>query len=87
MEGDQWPGEWLRGVLGVCVLRILLDGPSYGYAITQRLGGSLSPAFFFAESASFYDFAACGGLNGYSGLLFTRLRLFRDSSVGRAGDC
>lgn len=38
MESDQWPSEWLRGVLGVCVLRILLDGPSYGYAITQRLG-------------------------------------------------
>ncbi|MFX0537839.1 PadR family transcriptional regulator [Ornithinimicrobium sp. Y1847] len=38
MNTEQWPSEWLRGVLGVCVLRILLDGPSYGYAITQRLG-------------------------------------------------
>ncbi len=32
-----WPAEWLRGVLEVCVLRILADGPSYGYAITKRL--------------------------------------------------
>jgi len=34
----EWPSEWLRGVLEVCVLRILTDGPSYGYAITQALG-------------------------------------------------
>lgn len=34
----EWPSEWLRGVLEVCVLRILRDGPSYGYAITQALG-------------------------------------------------
>lgn len=52
MNTDTWPGEWLRGVLAVCVLRVLLDGPSYGYAITQRLseagmgavkGGTLYP--------------------------------------------
>ena len=42
---------------------------------------------FFAKSASFCQSAACGGLNRFSGLLFTRLQLFRDSSVGRAGDC
>lgn len=40
MDEQHWPSEWLRGVLGVCVLRVLLDGPSYGYAITQRLSGA-----------------------------------------------
>lgn len=40
MDEERWPGEWLRGVLGVCVLRVLLDGPSYGYEITQRLAAS-----------------------------------------------
>lgn len=40
MGDDHWPGEWLRGVLGVCVMRVLLEGPSYGYAITQRLGAA-----------------------------------------------
>lgn len=40
MTAHPWPSEWLRGVLGVCVLRILLDGPSYGYAITQRLAAT-----------------------------------------------
>lgn len=35
-----WPSEWLRGVLEVCVMRVLLDGPSYGYALTQALSGA-----------------------------------------------
>lgn len=52
MELNTWPSEWLRGVLEVCVLRVLLDGPSYGYALTQSLaanglgevkGGTLYP--------------------------------------------
>lgn len=60
MNTEQWPSEWLRGVLGVCVLRILLDGPSYGYAITQRLdeaglgavkGGTLYPLLGRLEDA------------------------------------
>ncbi len=67
---------------GMCSC-LLLETPT----ITQRLGGSFAPAFFLRISASFYDSAACWGLNRISGLLFTRLRLFRDSSVGRAGDC
>ncbi|PWB97214.1 PadR family transcriptional regulator [Salinibacterium hongtaonis] len=60
MTSQEWPGEWLRGVLGVCVLRALLDGPSYGYAITQRLataglgdvkGGTLYPLLGRLEEA------------------------------------
>lgn len=60
MEEEHWPREWLRGVLGVCVLRVLLDGPSYGYAITQRLaesglgtvkGGTLYPLLGRLEEA------------------------------------
>ena len=47
-----WPSEWLRGALEVCVLRILAEGPTYGYAISARLaqegigtvkGGTLYP--------------------------------------------
>jgi PadR family transcriptional regulator, regulatory protein PadR len=47
-----WPGEWLRGVLSLCALRVLADGPTYGYDIAQRLataglgeikGGTLYP--------------------------------------------
>ncbi|MFE4465328.1 PadR family transcriptional regulator [Oerskovia sp. NPDC056781] len=52
MSEHIWPSEWLRGVLDVCVLRILADGPTYGYAIAARLadgglgvikGGTLYP--------------------------------------------
>jgi len=46
------PSEWLRGVLELCVLRVIAEGPTYGYAIAARLaaagfgdvkGGTLYP--------------------------------------------
>src|SRR5918998_720734 len=49
---DQWPGEWLRGVLSLCVLAVVAEAPTYGYAVAQRLqeaglgtikGGTLYP--------------------------------------------
>lgn len=49
---QEWPGEWMRGVLELCVLRVLADGPTYGYEIATRLaagglgtvkGGTLYP--------------------------------------------
>lgn len=53
MDGRvEWPSEWLRGVLDLCVLRCFADGPSYGYAVATRLeaaglgavkGGTLYP--------------------------------------------
>lgn len=55
-----WPPEWLRGVLEVCALRILVDGPTYGYAIATRLeeaglgkvkGGTLYPLLGRMEQA------------------------------------
>ena len=36
MTADPWPGEWLRGVLDVCVLAVLAEGTTYGYAISRR---------------------------------------------------
>ncbi len=59
-----WPGDWLRGVLGVCVLRVLADGPTYGYAISTRLeregigavkGGTLYPLLSRFEAAGLVD--------------------------------
>lgn len=56
----EWPSEWLRGVLGVCVLRVLSDGPTYGYAISAALaegglgtlkGGTLYPLLKRLEDA------------------------------------
>lgn len=49
---QEWPAEWLRGVLELCVLRLLADGPTYGYELAARLtqaglghikGGTLYP--------------------------------------------
>lgn len=63
-DEQTWPSEWLRGVLEVCVLRILLEGPSYGYAITQSLsraglgdvkGGTLYPLLGRLEAAGHVD--------------------------------
>ena len=52
MTSDAPPSEWLRGVLELCVLRVMAEGPTYGYAIAADLaaagfgdikGGTLYP--------------------------------------------
>ncbi len=52
MEEQQWPAEWMRGVLSLCVLALVADEETYGYAVAQRLkaaglgtvkGGTLYP--------------------------------------------
>ena len=58
--GAPWPGEWLRGLMEVCVLRVIADGPTYGYAIATALeraglgspkGGTLYPLLGRCEQA------------------------------------
>lgn len=53
MDDERWPTEWLRGVLSLCVLAVVAEGETYGYAVAQRLqtaglgvikGGTLYPA-------------------------------------------
>ncbi|GMA18275.1 PadR family transcriptional regulator [Arsenicicoccus piscis] len=60
MTATTWPSEWLRGVLELAVLRVLADGPTYGYAIGVRLdesgfgalkGGTLYPLLSRLEQA------------------------------------
>jgi len=62
--GPPWPGEWLRGVLSLCTLRVLADGPTYGYDIAQRLadaglgdikGGTLYPLLGRLHAAGLLD--------------------------------
>lgn len=52
MTNEGWPGEWLRGVLPLCILAVIAEEDMHGYAITQRLstaglgtvkGGTLYP--------------------------------------------
>lgn len=40
MEPQQWPGEWMRGVLSLCVLAVVAEEETYGYAVAQRLQGA-----------------------------------------------
>ena len=57
-----WPGDWLRGVLEMAVLRVLANEPSsYGYAISVALdrnglgtvkGGTLYPLLARLEQAA-----------------------------------
>lgn len=60
MSESPWPSEWLRGVLEACVLRVLDDGATYGYALAERLdelglgrlkGGTLYPLLGRMEAA------------------------------------
>jgi PadR family transcriptional regulator, regulatory protein PadR len=62
MQNDGWPAEWMRGVLGLCVLKSLEPGPTYGYAIAAALeaaglgtvkGGTLYPLLTRLETAGF----------------------------------
>src|SRR5690554_7022403 len=64
MSTEGWPSEWLRGVLELCVLRLLADGPTYGYAIATRLadsglgelkGGTLYPLLGRLETAGLVE--------------------------------
>jgi PadR family transcriptional regulator, regulatory protein PadR len=40
MDEQRWPGEWMRGVLSLCVLALVAEGETYGYAVAQRLEGA-----------------------------------------------
>jgi PadR family transcriptional regulator PadR len=89
-----WPGDWLRGVLEVCVLRVLADGPTYGYAIATRLseaglgalkGGTLYPLLARFEAAGLVAVEWRAGDGGpgrkYYALTDDGRRVWRDQAV------
>jgi PadR family transcriptional regulator, regulatory protein PadR len=54
----EWPAQWLRGVLELCVLALVCERETYGYAIAQSLqeaglgrikGGTLYPILLRLE--------------------------------------
>jgi PadR family transcriptional regulator PadR len=55
---DEWPAQWLRGVLELCVLGLVCEQETYGYAIAHDLqraglgrikGGTLYPILLRLE--------------------------------------
>jgi PadR family transcriptional regulator PadR len=61
MVAGAFPADWLRGTLDLCILGVLAEDPSYGYAITQRLqaaglgvikGGTLYPLLARLQTAA-----------------------------------
>ncbi|WP_327034930.1 PadR family transcriptional regulator [Micromonospora ureilytica] len=36
-DEPQWPAQWMRGVLELCVLALVGENETYGYEIVQRL--------------------------------------------------
>ena len=80
MDEARWPSEWLRGVLELCVLGVLADGPTYGYAIGQRLesaglgpvkGGTLYPLLARLEADALVESAWHAGDGGPGRKYFT----------------
>lgn len=71
--GSEWPAEWMRGVLEVCVLAVLDGGPTYGYAISASLeqaglgvvkGGTLYPLLGRLEAAGLVEVQWRAGESG-----------------------
>jgi PadR family transcriptional regulator, regulatory protein PadR len=80
MAEVRWPGDWLRGVLELCVLGALDGGPTYGYAIAQRLeqaglgtvkGGTLYPLLARLEAERLVKSAWHAGDGGPGRKYFT----------------
>ncbi|KQR10287.1 PadR family transcriptional regulator [Cellulomonas sp. Leaf334] len=98
MSTDPWPSEWLRGVLDVCVLAVLAEGATYGYAISARLdevglgavkGGTLYPLLVRLEQADLVTTQWRPGVGGPGRKYFAltpagRAELARRGSAWRA---
>lgn len=73
MSEDEWPSDWLRGVLSVAVLAVIDREPTYGYAIAAALedagfgavkGGTLYPLLTRLQTAGLVAVAWRTGASG-----------------------
>lgn len=83
----QWPGEWMRGVLSLCVLGVVARGRTYGYAIAAELaqaglgsvkGGTLYPILTRLEADGFVESVWGAGESGPG------RKFFQATAAGRA---
>ncbi len=87
MDPTSPPAEWLRGFLSLAVLRVMADGPSYGYAINTQLseagvgeikGGTLYPLLARLEAAALVTSSWQAGDGGPGRKFFELTELGRD---------
>ncbi len=80
VDDEQWPGEWMRGVLSLCVLKVVAEQETYGYAVAQRLqaaglgavkGGTLYPALTRLEQDGLLTASWHAGVGGPGRKFFT----------------
>ncbi|WZP16102.1 PadR family transcriptional regulator [Arthrobacter citreus] len=73
MQTLPWPSDWMRATLGLCVLKALDGGATYGYAIAALLeeqgfgnikGGTLYPLLTRFETAGWVTTAWRAGDGG-----------------------
>jgi PadR family transcriptional regulator, regulatory protein PadR len=91
---DTWPSEWLRAVLPLCVLAVVAQEETYGYAIAQRLqtaglgvvkGGTLYPVLNRLEQDGFVTSSWREGAGGPGRKFFTVTPLGTAHLADRAG--
>lgn len=80
MADGGWPTEWLRASLPLCVLGVVAEGETYGYAIAQRLqtvglgvikGGTLYPVLNRLEQDGSVTSSGREGVGGPGRKFFT----------------
>src|SRR5665647_1449515 len=93
MDDSQWPGEWMRGVLSLCVLSIVAEGETYGYVVAQRLqeaglgavkGGTLYPVLTRLELDGLLVSSWREGAGGPGRKFFTVTPSGRSALAGRS---
>lgn len=81
MAAGNYQSEWLRGVLEICVLKMIAEDPTYGYDIAEKLtaagfgtikGGTLYPLLNRLERSGLVDTEWRAG-NGGPGRKYYRL--------------
>lgn len=95
MDAEQWPGEWMRGVLSLCVLAVVAEDETYGYAVAQRLqeaglgvvkGGTLYPVLARLEQEGLLESTWREGHGGPGRKVFAVTEAGRSALADRSRD-
>ncbi len=95
MPEESWPTEWMRGVLSLCVLAVVAEEETYGYAVAQRLresglgavkGGTLYPVLTRLEQEGLLSTSWREGVGGPGRKFFAVTATGRTALAERAAD-